>query len=167
MQFSLHTFLQYCFKIINYLYKNLILVLITRHKLDLIILHLFSVVKYCSPLLSRWQKRTVLNRKCNAFSGGHRARPYIVCNKFIFGRMQYAPTNPTSHFSPLISFNHLKLLDHLLFLFLFFRLKFLELKKLQGELLSSNNYYHYLKQTYFRLVHKQILYLLIQRDFSP
>ena len=23
--------------------------------------------------------------------------PYSICDKFVFGRMQYAPTNPTSH----------------------------------------------------------------------
>ena len=30
-------------------------------------------------------------------SGCRGRRPYSICNKFVFGRMQYAPTNPTSH----------------------------------------------------------------------
>ena len=30
--------------------------------------------------------------------GGRRGgTPYSICNKFVFGRMQYAPTNQTSH----------------------------------------------------------------------
>ena len=39
----------------------------------------------------------IVNVMCFAFSGRHRACPYVVCNKFIFGRMQYAKKNHTSH----------------------------------------------------------------------